>query len=351
MPQSTNSTAPGPEYIRLHDLGARLEGVIVIHSAALGPGLGGCRLWSYPGINEAFADAVRLAEGMSYKTALAGLPLGGAKAVIRRPEGDFDRAALFSAFGRAVESLKGRYITAEDVGTTVADMEIVARETNHVTGRTRDEGLAGGNPAPWTALGVFHAMRAGSRAAFRSELGGHTVAVQGLGQVGFGLCRLLAEAGANLVVADLDPARMRAAADACGARLAHVDDIALHDADVFAPCALGGVLTRKVAGSMKAKLVCGAANNQLAEPGAAHLLLERGIVYVPDYLANAGGIISAAAEWMGGDEESVALRVGQIGFRTAIILEEAVRTRRSPAIVADQIAEGIMAGLEAPPGT
>ena len=345
----SNRPATPVQYVRLHDLDARLEGLIVIHSTALGPAAGGCRLWPYASLDAAFDDAVRLAEGMSYKNAMAGLPLGGAKAVIRRPEGEFDRTCLFSAFGRAVERLEGRYITAEDVGTCVADMDVVAQATRHVVGRDRGAGRAGGNPAPWTALGVFHAMRAGARAALGSELAGRTVAVQGLGQVGSQLCLLLAEAGANLIVADIDPARARETAQQLGARLVASEDIALYDADIFAPCALGGVLTRRTVASMKARLICGAANNQLADLGAAADLARRGIVYVPDYVANAGGIISAAAEWMEENEETVAVRVAQIGLRTAIILEEALRTRRSPATVADRIAENIIAGM-APPG-
>lgn len=348
MTATANSSLSAPECVRLHDPGAQLEGMIVIHSTRLGPGAGGCRLWPYPGIDEAFADALRLAKGMSYKNAMACLPFGGAKAVIRQPDEPFDREALFSGFARAVEKLGGRYVTAEDVGTTVADMEVVARTTDHVVGRSRGAGRAGGNPAPWTARGVFMAMRTGAHAGLRSELTGKTVAVQGLGQVGAELCRLLAEAGADLVVSDIDKGQCKRIASEYGARIASPLDIVLYDADIFAPCALGGVLTQRTAGAMKARLVCGAANNQLAEPGVASVLMERGIVYVPDYVANAGGIISAAAEYLEEDEDQVALRVARIGLRVAIVLEEAVRTKRSPATVADQIAENIMAGVEAP---
>jgi len=350
MDATKKLSAPPPEYVRLHDLDARLEGMIVIHSTALGPGAGGCRLWTYPSIHEVFVDAVRLAEGMSYKNALAGLPFGGAKAVIRRPDVPFDRDALFAAFGLAVERLEGRYVTAEDVGTTVTDMEGVARHTRHVVGRKREMGRAGGDPAPWTALGVFHAMRAGARAALGSELAGRTVAVQGLGHVGSRLCGLLAEAGAELVVADIDVERTARIARDYGARIATTEDIALFDADIFAPCALGGAVTRKVAAAMKARLICGAANNQLAEPAIAGVLRQNGVVYVPDYAANAGGIISAAAEYLVEDEEAVAMRVGRIGMRVAIILEEALRTKTSPALVADRIAEKIMIGMEPPGG-
>lgn len=346
MIPTTKSPPMTLECVRLHDPDARLEGMIVIHSTTLGPGFGGCRIWSYPSIDEAFTDAARLAEGMSYKNAMACLPFGGAKAVIVQPEGSFDREALFAAFGRAVEALGGKYVTAEDVGTMVADMEVVARATRHVVGRPRGGTRAGGNPAPWTAQGVFLAIRAGAHAGLRSELTGKTVAVQGLGQVGSELCRLLAEAGANLVVSDIDTQRRDRIAREYGARISSAQDIVLYDADVFAPCALGGVLTRKTAGAMKARLVCGAANNQLAEPGVADVLMERGIVYVPDYVANAGGIINASAEYLEEDQAQVALRIARIGLRVQIVLEEAARTRRSPAVVADQIAEGIMAGWD-----
>ncbi len=334
--------APAADAVRLYDPQAKLEGMIVIHSAALGPGLGGCRLWRYPSLDEAFADAARLAEGMSYKNALAGLPFGGAKAVIRRPEGSFDRQALFEAFGRAVERLEGRYVTAEDVGTSIADMDHVASETRHVVGRARPAGQAGGDPSPWTARGVFAAMQAAARVVLRSELEGRTVAVQGLGQVGAELCRLLADAGANLVIADIVRERGDRLGRELGARVADTNDIALVDADIFAPCALGGVLTRKVAAAMKAPLICGAANNQLSTPDAADALVTHGIAYVPDYVANAGGVISAAAEYLGEDETGVAARVSEIGARTASILEKAARWGHSPALVADRMAEEIM---------
>lgn len=342
--------APAAQVVRLNEPAAQLEGVIVIHSTALGPAAGGCRFWSYPSLDDAFADAARLAEGMSYKNALAGLPFGGAKAVLCRPDGAFDRRALFAAFGAAVERLGGRYVTAEDVGTTVADMEVVAKATRHVAGLTPGMGRAGGDPSPWTARGVFDAMRAAARLVLRSELEGRTVAVQGLGNVGSDLCRRLAEAGARLVIADIDPSRCARLQAELGARTMDVAEIALADADIFAPCALGGALTHSTVKRMKARLVCGAANNQLANPQVAAALLERGIVYVPDYVANAGGIISATAEYLREDLAEVAARIQQIGPRVAAILEDASRERLSPAIVADRMAERIMAGASETPG-
>lgn len=347
MIERTIPREPPAEVIRLHNVASSLEGVIVIDSTALGPGMGGCRLWSYPSIDEAFADAVRLAQGMSYKIAVAGLPFGGAKAVIRRPEEGFDRAALFEAFGEAVDKLAGRYITAEDVGTSVTDMEHIAKKTGYVVGRLTEAGRAGGDPSPWTARGVFNAMQAASRRALSSELDGRTVAVQGLGHVGSELCARLAAAGAHLIVADIDRQRSQALAELFDARIADPAEIALMDIDIFAPCAMGGVLTRKVATAMKAKLVCGAANNQLDVPDVAQVLHARGISYVPDYVANAGGIISAASEYLHEDEAVVAHKVAAIGSRVSIILEEAAKSNQPPVIVANRIAELIMRSADA----
>lgn len=333
---------PPMEYVRLYDEAAGLDGVIAIHSTARGPAAGGCRFWTYPDESAAMADAVRLAEGMSYKNAMAELPFGGGKAVLRRPAGAFDRAALFEAFGQAVERLEGRYVTAEDVGTSVADMELVARHTSHVAGRTALAGRAGGDPSPWTALGVFEAMRAAAAFQSGSTLSSMTVAVLGVGNVGAHLCDLLAEAGAQLVVADIDPARCARMAEVHGARVVAIDEIAGVAADIFAPCALGGALDVATVGALRAKLVCGAANNQLAGEEIAGLLLQRGVTYVPDYVANAGGIINVAAEYLQESADEVRQRVVQIGPRVAAVLEEAARDGLAPSVVADRTAERLM---------
>jgi leucine dehydrogenase len=283
---------------------------------------------------------------MSYKNALAGLPLGGAKAVLRKPAGGFDRAALFRAFGRAVEELSGSYVTAEDVGTTVDDMQEVATMSRHVAGLRAVAGRAGGDPSPWTAKGVFEAMKATARFALDSDLDGLTVAVQGTGNVGADLCRRLADAGARLVIADPNDARRDRLKAILGAEVVDVDDIASVDADIFAPCALGGALTRASVAKLRAKIVCGGANNQLASPEIAGLLIERGITYAPDYVVNAGGIINVSAEYLGEDEAHVAGRVAKIGPRVSAILERAAREGRSPAVVADEMAERVIAGAE-----
>jgi len=338
--------APPLECVRLQDADSGLDGIIAIHSMALGPGAGGCRFWDYPDIDHAFADALRLAEGMSYKNALAGLPFGGAKAVLRKPRGEFDRGALFRAFGRAVEDLGGRYVTAEDVGTSVADMQAVASVSRHVAGLPSAGGRAGGDPSPWTAQGVFESMQAAARIVLGSELAGLTVAVQGTGNVGASLCRRLADAGARLVIADPSPARRDRLQAILGARVVAVEEIAGVEADIFAPCALGGALNRDSVGRLKAKLVCGAANNQLARPEIADMLMDHGIGYAPDYVVNAGGIISVSAEYLGEDATDVATRVAAIAPRVAALLERAAREGRSPALVADEMAEEVIAGAQ-----
>lgn len=337
---------PPVECVRLYDAEVQLDGVIAIHSTALGPGAGGCRFWSYPDADSALADALRLAEGMSYKNALADLPFGGAKAVLRKPAGDYDRAALFRAFGRVVEGLGGLYVTAEDVGTTVADMQEIAGVTRHVAGLPPAKGRAGGDPSPWTARGVFESMQAAASFALGRDVAGLTVAVQGTGHVGAELCRHLADAGAKLVIADPDPVRRDRLRAILDARVVGVDEIATVEADIFAPCALGGALTRDTVAALKARLVCGAANNQLATPDIANLLHERGVTYVPDYVANAGGIISVSAEYLGEGPTEVADRVAAIAPRVAALLERAAREARSPALVADEMAEEVIADAQ-----
>ncbi|PXA90989.1 amino acid dehydrogenase [Nostoc sp. 3335mG] len=337
---------PVEQLVQLEDRESGLSGVIAIHSTALGPAAGGCRFWRYPDAEAAAADAVRLAEGMSYKNAMAGLPFGGGKAVLRLPEGPFDRDALFRAFGRAVRALDGRYVTAEDVGTRVRDMEVIADETRHVAGRTARPGLAGGDPSPWTALGVFEAMVVGARRSLGADLSELTVAVQGTGNVGGILCRMLADAGARLVLADVDPERRERLAAIHGARVVDVAEIATTEADIFAPCALGGALDAATVAAMPAKLVCGAANNQLATPDVAALLVDRRITYVPDYVANAGGIINVSAEYLGESSLDVEARVMAIGPRVATILDQADREGVSPALVADRMAREIIASAK-----
>ncbi|SFI98341.1 leucine dehydrogenase [Sphingomonas sp. NFR04] len=331
------------EVVVLKDADAGLDGVIAIHSTVLGPGAGGCRFWHYADGEAAFADAARLAEGMSYKNAMAGLPLGGAKAVLRRPQGDFDRVALFRAFGRAVARLGGRYVTAEDVGTSVADMETVAGETRHVAGLTQRAGRPGGDPSPHTALGVFVSMAHAARRRLGRELGDCTVAIQGVGHVGEALAHLLHGVGARLIVADVDSDRVARVAVATGAEIVSTRQVLAAQADIVAPCALGAVLNADAVEVLRARVVCGAANNQLATAADGERLARRGILYAPDYVVNAGGIINVAGEYLGWTSEDVAARVEATGTRLAAVLDHAEAGDVPPHFAADTLARSAIA--------
>jgi len=335
---------PPEETVRLHDPESGLHGLIVLHSTRLGPAAGGCRFWRYETDEAAWLDAVRLAEGMSYKNALAGLPLGGGKAVLCAPAGEFDRAALFRAFGRAVASLGGRYITAEDVGTSVEDLLHVAESTRYAAGLPAKPGQPGGDPSPWTALGVFRAMQIAVQRRLGRDLGEVTVGVQGLGHVGFALCELLHEAGAKLIVAEPRSDVAARAATRFGAEI--MTSKALFEAklDVLAPCALGAVLDATTVRRLRAKVVCGAANNQLATSGQGVELATRGVLYAPDYLVNAGGIINVAAEYLHWSEAEAHSRVEAIGNRLTEVLDLAESNGVAPHEAADTLARSIIAG-------
>ncbi len=273
-----------------------LKAIIALHSTLPGPAVGGCRLWSYKDSTEALKDVLRLSRGMSYKNAMADLPMGGGKSVIIKPEDPFDRTALFSAFGKCVDSLGGRYITAEDVRVTPDDMHIVHQETPHVVGLPEGD-FASGDPSPVTALGVFYGLKATVRHALGKEsLEGIRVGVQGLGHVGAFLCDHLSKAGAQLTVTDISDSRSREITEKYGAKLVSPEKIYDEEVDVFAPCALGGSINEKTLPRLKAKIIAGAANNQLSHVDIGAALLKRGIVYAPDYVINAGGIINVASE-------------------------------------------------------
>lgn len=340
----TAQSSPPEEIVRLDDPKSGLRGVIVLHSTRLGPAAGGCRFRPYVSEREASLDALRLAEGMSCKNALAGLPLGGGKAVICEPVGGYDRAALFHAFGRAVASLNGRYVTAEDVGTSVEDMVEVATRTRHVAGLPARPGAPGGDPSPWTALGVFRAMEVAVKRRLGAELRDLTVAVQGLGHVGYALCGLLHAAGARLIVAEPRSEVAARAAMVFDAEIMSSRALLEARAEVFAPCALGAVLDKAVVAGLHAKIVCGAANNQLATPRQGMELAERGILYAPDYLVNAGGIINVAAEYCGWRAEDAQARVELIGTRLSEVLDLAEREGMAPHEAADALARSIIAG-------
>jgi leucine dehydrogenase len=323
-----------------HDAPTGLRAIIAVHSSALGPAAGGCRMWPYAGTAEAVADVLRLSRGMSYKNAMAALPFGGGKAVIIGEPRRTKTPALLQAFGRLVDSLGGRYITAEDVGTTIADMEQVARATRYVSGLGAAPGEAGGDPGPKTALGVYLGIKAAVRFRLgRSELKGVTVAVQGVGGVGYHLCRLLAADGAQLYVADVRPAALQRVCEEFSARAVAVEEVLGLEVDVLAPCALGAVLNAQSIPRLRARIVAGAANNQLAQGQEGAALQAAGILYAPDYVINAGGIISVSHEYRGGGTEAqVIADIHAIPVRLTEIFERARRENRTTNAVADEMA-------------
>ena len=322
------------------DRDAGLKGFIAIHSTALGPAFGGCRMWPYAAEADAVRDVLRLSQGMSYKNAMADLPYGGGKAVIMADPRSEKTPELFRAFGRAVERLGGAYLTAEDVGISVDDMRIVATETAHVGGIPQADGYRGGDPSPLTAVGVFEGLKAAVEVAFGSpDLSGRTVAVQGVGHVGYNLCKLLHEARAKLAVADIRKDNVARAEAEFGATIVPTDDILSFDADILAPCALGGIINKASIPNLAAKVIAGAANNQLATPADGDRLQGRGILYAPDYVINAGGIISVTAERDDtATADSVHAAILKIGERTRAILDESTRSGRPPHEVTDEMA-------------
>ncbi|CAM3153743.1 Glu/Leu/Phe/Val dehydrogenase dimerization domain-containing protein [Nocardioides dubius] len=323
-----------------HDEASGLRAIIAVHSTALGPALGGTRFHRYPDTAAALADALDLARGMTYKAALAGLDLGGGKAVILGDPHQQKSEQLFRAYGRFVESIGGRYITACDVGTNSPDMDLIARETTHVTGRTLAHGGAG-DSSVLTAYGVFQGMRASAEAAWGdTSLAGRRVGVLGVGKVGHHLVRHLVDDGAQVVVTDV----WQPAIDRLRDELPEVEVVAdaaallAQPLDVYAPCALGGALDDDVATHLQARIVCGAANNQLAHPGIEKILDDRGVLYAPDYCVNAGGLIQVADELEGFSFERAQQRATGIFDTTRRVFETAASDGVPPAVAADRLA-------------
>lgn len=315
---------------------ARLRSIIAIHNTNLGPALGGCRMWAYKSDAEAITDVLRLSKGMTYKAALANLPLGGGKSVILGDARKDKTEAMLRAMGRAVDSLGGRYIVAEDVGTTVPDMDVIGKETRHVAG------LSGGagNPSPSTGHGVF----VGILAAVKHKLGkdstkGLKVAVQGAGSVGRHLCGWLAKDGAKLYIADISADAVKRVVDDHGATAVAPDEIHALDVDVFAPCALGAGLNDKTIPEIKAGIVAGAANNQLAEARHGQALAARGILYAPDYVINAGGLIDVARIPLGIEFEEAKRMLERIYDTLTEIFQRADTEAEPTNVIADRIAE------------
>ncbi len=290
---ASKSFANHDEVVFWHDAQAGLKAIIAIHDTTLGPALGGCRMWDYATDDEALEDVLRLSRGMTYKAAMAGLSLGGGKSVVIGDPHKDKTEPMLRSLGRFVDSLGGRYIVAEDVGMSVADMDIVRRETRHVAG----VGERGGDPSPATAWGVYNGIKAAVQHKLgREDLTGLSVAVQGLGHVGMHLCEHLAREGVRLVITDLDGEAIRRTQESYGATAVGPDEIYDAEVDVFAPCALGGVINDETIPRLKASIVAGAANNQLAEGRHGKALIDRDILYTPDYVINAGGLIYVSYE-------------------------------------------------------
>jgi leucine dehydrogenase len=322
------------------DAASGLTAVIAIHSTHLGPAAGGTRFWHYADPADAITDALRLSRGMSFKNAMAGLPMGGGKGVVLANAARTKTPEMLAAFGRAIETLGGTYVTAEDVGMSDADMVAIARETRHVSGLPVAEGMAGGDPGPTTAYGVYLGVKAAIRRALSKDSArGVHVAIQGVGSVGGGLARLLAAEGARLTIADADSGRAARLATDLGAVTVPASEILSIEADVVSPCALGAILTADSIAALRAPIVAGGANNQLATKADADILHARGILYAPDYVINAGGIINVALEYLGhGDRAEVDARVGLISERLEQIWTESAETGEPAATVADRIA-------------
>ncbi|HWH18009.1 MAG TPA: Glu/Leu/Phe/Val dehydrogenase dimerization domain-containing protein [Allosphingosinicella sp.] len=326
------------------DIKSGLKAIIAIHSTYLGPGAGGVRFWHYPNTGDAVADVLRLSRGMSFKNAMAGLPLGGGKAVILADEARTKTPEMLAAYGRMVERLGGSYVTAEDVGMSVADLVEVSKQTKYVSGLPVAEGAVGGDPGPHTSYGVFLGVKASVRRKLgRDSLSGLHLAIQGAGSVASGLARHVAEEGARISIADIDEARARRLADEVGGVTVDPGKIMTLEADVFSPNALGAILTEESIAELRAPIVAGGANNQLATPADGDRIEARGILYAPDYVINAGGIINVASEYLGqGDEAFVRAKIEEIPGRLETIWDESAATGRNPAAVADDMAKRLI---------
>lgn len=329
--------------VHFADAAAGLDALIAVHDATLGPACGGCRIRPYASFDAALDDVKRLSRGMTFKNALGGIPFGGGKAVIIADPKTQKTPAMMRAFGRAVESLGGLYYTAEDSGVDEHDMEIVRSVTKYVAGISQ-KGV-GGNPSPFTARGVWRGVEAAATAKLgRSSLKDLRVAILGVGAVGMALAELLHGAGAKLVVADVNEAAVREAVTRFGATAVSPDDCIALDVDVFSPCALGGSINKDSIGRLKAKIVAGAANNQLLTPDMDKALFDRGVLYAPDYVINAAGVISVGLEILNQwSEGELTRRIDAIGPRLSAIFDRSTRDRRPTGEIADEMALEVIA--------
>jgi len=340
------------EIVRFEDPETGLRAFIGVHSTKLGPALGGCRFWKYNSEEEALTDVMRLSRGMTYKNAVAGLPLGGGKSVLIASSAVMESPArdkMFESFGYAVETLKGSYITAEDVGTRESDMETISRSTKHVCGLPAGKDAIGGNPSPVTAHGIFCGLKATAKHALGTDdLTDMRVAIQGLGNVGYALARELFEAGAKLIVTDIDSQSVDRAVAELNATAVSLDDIYKQEAEIFSPCALGATLNDKTIPLLKVKAVAGAANNQLADDVRHdNMLADHGILYAPDYVINAGGVIFVAAEYLQEtNRANVIERVEKIGDTLDRVFTMANKDNITPHVASTRLADEILANAD-----
>ncbi|MEZ0392582.1 MAG: Glu/Leu/Phe/Val dehydrogenase dimerization domain-containing protein [Pseudobdellovibrionaceae bacterium] len=327
------------EVVFCHDPTVGLKAIIAVHNTSLGPALGGTRMWNYKNEEEALIDVLRLSKGMTYKAAAAGLNLGGGKAVIIGDSKTQKSEGLFRAFGQFVNSLNGKYITAEDVGTSVEDMEYIFMETPFVTGIPKDFG-GSGDPSPYTAHGVLMGIKAAAKWQLGTDdLKGMRIAVQGLGNVGSHLVKYLSDEGAKIIVADIDPAKVKKQVDQFGAQAADTNQILFSDCDILAPCALGAIVNDSSITKIKAKVIAGGANNQLAEARHGKQLQDLGILYAPDYVINSGGLMNVFVELEGYSPERAFDKTRKVYDNCWKVFEIAKRDGVGTHVAADRLAE------------
>ncbi|MCF6180080.1 MAG: NAD(P)-binding domain-containing protein [Geopsychrobacter sp.] len=339
-----NNISEHEQVVFCHDPASGLKAIVAIHNTSRGAALGGCRMWSYASEDEALQDVLRLSRGMTYKSAMAGLDLGGGKSVIIGNPHTDKNEQLLHAMGRFLNHLQGNYIAAEDSGTSVADLKIMAEESPYVSGITEKPSLSGelrnGDPSPSTAFGTFQGLRAAVKYQLqRDDLKGLRIAVQGLGNVGYRLAEHLAKAGARLWVCDIDRQQVKTAVEKLGATAVSPGEIFSQQVDIFAPCALGAVLNDRSIPQLKAKIVAGAANNQLAEERHGQMLQQHGILYAPDYVINAGGIIDIACERQGLNDQHLNQRLTGIYQTLLDLFARAAHEEQPTNIIANQMAE------------
>jgi len=335
------------QLVYFNDKESGLKAFIAVHNTVLGPGAGGCRMWPYDNEMDALNDALRLSRGMSYKNAMAGLPLGGGKAVIIANSKTDKSEELFKAFGRCVQKMEGKYITAEDVGMTTEDMMIIASETDYIAGLPHGD-HASGDPSPFTARGVYNGIRAAVKYKLgKDSLEGLTIAVQGVGHVGLYLCENLHRDGANILVSDIVQDHLDEAVNKYGATVISPDEILSIECDVLSPCALGAVLNDDTIPNLRTTIIAGGANNQLAEDSHGARLMDRCVLYAPDYVINAGGIINVSGETSGNyDLKSINAKVDNIYDTLMHIFERADHEKRPTNVVADEMAEEVIANAK-----